>query len=170
MASKEEVIGSATLNKEPKDSRVSMARIQAEHWMKPLGVHITKPDFDQIIAKMTKAKKGLDFVASFDGQWLTILSRVGSNNDQLSQIDVSGGKNDAKWRAMMQVLKAKTQLVDEADWTKFQKEHPDPAVVIAIKAQFTLLDAEIKTLQDKLKTKLADRELRQKALTAMGVK
>jgi hypothetical protein len=177
MASKEQIIGSAILAKEPKDSRVDLAWLKAEAWLKPLGLRVAKPDLDAIIARMAKAKKGMDFVASFDGQWLAVASRVGTGTESLSDIDVSDGKNDAKWRIMMQLLKDKTQLVNEADWAKFQKEHPDPAVVAAIKAQVVVLDNEIKTLQDslkaaqdKLKVKLADRELRKKALTAMGVK
>lgn len=171
MAGKNEVIGTANLAKNPADSRVDIAWLVAQKWMSSVQLRTpSKPDFAKIIAVMTKAKKPMDFIASFDGQWVVIGSRVGSAVDELSSIDVSDGKDVAKWRAAMLRLKAGSKLVSDEDLKKFDKDHPDPEKIKLLNEKLSKVDGELKKLQSDLKAKNDERNLIVNALFALGVK
>jgi len=172
MPNREEVIGTAALAKEAADSRVDLAWQKAEAWMGKVKIRKpSKPDFDAITAAMAKAKKGMDFVAKFDGQWLTIASRIGGKDSSIAEIDISEGKNEDKWRtAMDQLREGSPTLVPTSDYTAFEKAHPDLKALAPWKLELDKRNAEIKKLEAELVQKKAQRDKIKATYEARGGK
>ena len=102
-------------------------------------------------AELTKQKgKALAYYAEFDGNnGLKITACVGTKqvDSTLLDMDISEGGDQKKWREALVNLK-KLRLVTDADVSKWDAKHPDPAL------QLTVLNMQIKRLQAEAKPKM----------------
>ena len=165
-------ISAAALAKVAKDSAVLTAWQPVKPFLDRLKFSKpSDPDFDNIIAAMVKAKKGMEFWATLvNDKTLTIETRLGTTViGRPFQADLSSGGVPA-WRAKMQLVHDNTQLLNDADLKTFQKAHPDPAELAKLRDRISVLNGEIATLTNTLKTKVADRDKVKADYAAMGGK
>jgi len=168
MKSPPEVIGSAALAKVPKESRVDLAWELAKKWINRVKLgSVPNPGIDKILAAMEKAKKPMDFVASFDGQWITVSARIGSTLDQITAVNYADPGDVDKARAAIQHLKANSSLVSSSDLSAFEKANPDQTKIKALKDQIEAIGKEITSLEAQVKGKKAERDIRLKALKVL---
>ncbi len=176
MATREHEISTANLAKVPKDSRVDTA------WQVVLkfgrGLSLSNPppstiEPDKIVAEMTKVKKPVTMVAVVkDLTSLSIEARVaGTKVSTPWSVDITSGKDVKKWRATLAALNSfNTGLVTADELKVFDKVHPDPVVLAALKKEIADLDTKIKELATQLKEKTTARAAKQKEYTDKGGK
>jgi hypothetical protein len=129
-------------------------------------------------AELTKQKgKALAYYAEFDGNnGLKITACVGTKqvDSTLLDMDISEGGDQKKWREALVNLK-KLRLVTDADISKWDAKHPDPALVDAKKKQIreltnqlTVLNMQIKRLQAEAKPKMEALKKLQEEVKKLG--
>jgi hypothetical protein len=169
MATREYEITTATLAKDPKDSRVDLAWQVVLKFARGLSLGNTPPntiDPAKIIDEMTKAKKEMKMIAIVkDLSTLTIEARVNAKKVSTPwSVDITSGKDSKKWLATLTALSSySTSLVPAEELKKFVKDHPDPVVLAALRKEIADLDKDIKE-------KKAARDAKQKEYTDMGGK
>ncbi len=102
---------------------------------------------DKIVAEMTKTKKPVSMVAVVkDLTSLSIEARVAGKKVSIPwSVDITSGKDVKKWRATLVALNSFNASLVTADELKvFDKVHPDPVVLAALKKEITELDPLIK--------------------------
>jgi hypothetical protein len=155
------VMGTA---KEP-DRIDSMAKMTKAIINARIGIHVDDLDAKEV-AKVTdlmqKSKKPAEFVLSFDGQWISYFTRVGSIKLPGASWDLSAEKDFEKRNKILDGMFA-YGIVSQAQIAAFNKAHPDVAGIAEEKKK---LDAAKKTLDDAQKA--YDEEKRK--YTAMGGK
>lgn len=177
MGTKIESIAKVDLKDKADDIDVDRAWQEAKKWMAKVGAHTSsQPDVKKIRDAMIRQKKAGQFVASFDGRWLTIRATVGSTVvDELTSADVSGGGDQKKWREALGLLRKYSKLVTDADLKTFDDKHPDPEAVAKLKSrmdtlnkEIRMLEIQIKRLQDERTPKADELQRVQKAIRALG--
>jgi len=177
VGTKTEWIAKAAYQPKPEDIDIDKAWSEAKVWMSEVGVTTSsKPDVKKIRDEMAKQKKGMEFVAKWDGQWIEIEAQVGGKtvDKEVSQ-DMSAGGDQKKWRAAMGDLRKVSKLVTDADLKAFDAKHPDPDKVATLKAKADTLQRDIKLRnqiikrqQDELKPKLEELQKLLKEIKALG--
>lgn len=176
MATRELEITTAILAKAPADSRVDLAWEVVKKFARSLALSNQAPgtiQFDKIIAEMTKAKKEMSMVAVVkDLTSLSIEVRVAGKKVSIPwSVDITSGKDVKKWRATLVALNSFNASLVTADELKvFDKVHPDPVVLAALKKDIADLDTKIKDLNAQLKEKITARAAKQKEYTDKGGK
>src|SRR2546425_690192 len=96
--------------------------------LKNAGVSINprEDDLKKVKEWMEKTKKPAEFLLSFDGTWLTLEVRVGSNKDTMTQFNTAAENDRGKRRATLEKLSKITSVVTQADLDAFDKANPDP--------------------------------------------
>lgn len=96
---------------------------------------------------------------------LTIEARVAGKKVSIPwQIDITSGKDVKKWAVTLAALSNfSTTLVTAEELKAFDKAHPDPAVLAALRKEIADLDKEIKE-------KTTQRTAKQKEYTDKGGK
>jgi vacuolar-type H+-ATPase subunit I/STV1 len=105
-------------------------------------------DIAKLTEMMTKEKKPVEFVVSFDGDGINYFARVGSKKYPITAINIA---NDSS----LDLDKVLNNLVSQAVTTKdkvvaFKKAHPDKKALDALKKQIDELDKKLKEDQKKL--------------------
>jgi hypothetical protein len=177
VGTKTEWIAKAAYQPKPEDIDIDKAWSEAKVWMSNVGVTTnSKPDVKKIRDEMAKQKKGMEFVAKWDGTWIEIEAMVGGKTvDKETSQDMSAGGDQKKWRAAMGELRKFSKLVTDADLKAFDAKHPDPDKVAELKAKADSLQRDIKVrsiqikrLQDELKPKLEELQKLLKEVKALG--
>jgi hypothetical protein len=176
MATREFEISTANLAKVPADSRVDLAWEVVKKFGRGLSLSNQPPNTiepDKIVAEMTKAKKPVSMVAVVkDLTSVSIEARVaGKKVSTPWSVDITSGKDVKKWRVTLVALNNFNSSLVTADELKvFDKVHPDPAVIAALKKDIADLDTKIKELTAELKEKTTARAAKQKEYTDKGGK
>lgn len=129
-------------------------------------------------AELTKQKgKPLAYYVEFDGKTgVKVTACVGTKQVDVTllDMDISEGGDQKKWREALVNLK-KLRLVADADIAKWDAKHPDPALVDAKKRrmsdltkQLTVLNMQIKRLQDEAKPKMEELKKLQEDVKRLG--
>lgn len=177
MGTKTEAIAKADYKPKAEDIDIDKAWAEARVWMGNIGLAMnSKPDAAKIRAEMIKVKKGMEFVAKWDGQWIEIEATVGGKTvDKETAQDMSGGGDQKKWRAALADLRRFSKLVTDADLKAFDAKHPDPEATAkhksrldALGREIKLLNMQIQRLQNELKPKLEELLQVQKTVKALG--
>lgn len=178
MGAKSDWIAKAEYKAKPEDIDIDKAWASAKVWMNNVGVTTSsKPDAEKIRAAMAKTKKGMEFVALWDGKWVEIEAHVGGKKvDALVSQDLSEGGDQKKLRAgMVKLRQFGGVLVTDADLKTFDAKHPDPDLVEKHKArmdslgrEIKLLNIQIQRLQKDLKPKLEELQELQKKVKSLG--
>jgi hypothetical protein len=176
MATREYEIATAILAKVPKDSRVDIAWQVVGRFARGLSLSSQVPSTiepGKIVDEMTKTKKPVSMVAVVkDLTSLSIEARVaGKKISTPWSVDITSGKDVKKWRATLVALNSFNASLVTADELKvFDKAHPDPVVMAALKKDIDELDTQIKALNAQVKEKTTLRATKQKEYTDKGGK
>ena len=120
------------------------------------------PKDQKTLEESAKAKKPVDFCASFDGASLDFYSKVGSTKGHFISINIAVDNSIVDKEKTLEGL-MKLGAADKATVEKYRKANPDKKAIAALKAEITELETKIKNNQAELATK-------KKQYTAIGGK
>lgn len=159
------------------DAAIRNAFAEAKKWLQSVGQSTSsQPDVAKIRAAMEKAKKPLAYVAtlvdlkSFDLEAMV----AGKVVDGVVGINLHASGQEA-WRAALETLKRDGKLVADADLKAWDTKHPDPRKVAELQTrarglekELSVLNLQIKRLQDAARPKAEQFLQLQKELKALG--
>ena len=117
-----------------------------------IGIQVDKleeKDFKKYADTMTKNKKALNFVISFDGQWFSYFALIGTFKDKIVEDDVG---EDPTIRDREKVIKCLLAYgaANKAQVDAFRLKYPDEKALGSLKSEIDTLEKKIADDQKKL--------------------
>jgi hypothetical protein len=117
---------------------------------KQIGVKVSElgaTDFKKLTDLMAKTKKPVEFMMSFDGDWFSYFTRVGTVKGLITSVSIAAETDFEKRGKILEGL-VSYGVATKAQVDALNKAHPDTAALAALKSQ---LEEQKKKVTEELK-------------------